>query len=259
MDKKTLKVIKIGGNVIDSEQELNLFLSHFSSIDSPKILVHGGGKLATELAEKMGIESQMVDGRRITGESTLDIITMVYGGLINKKIVAKLQSFNCLSIGVSGADANLISSNIRPKQPIDFGFVGDVKSVHSKTITDLLNIGLTPVFCAITHDSNGQLLNTNADTIASEIAKAMSQIMTVELIYCLDKAGVLTDINDNSSVIPSITKKNYHDLKLKGIIHSGMIPKLDTAFEALHSGVLSVTIGNISAIQPQVLSTKITL
>jgi len=206
---KTLKVIKIGGNIIDNDNALQQFLKDFASIKTPKILVHGGGKLATKLAQQMQVEVNMVDGRRITDQDTLDIITMVYAGKINKTIVAQLQANNCNAIGFSGADGNTIISNKRPVKAIDYGFVGDVKKVNTKTLELLLNNHITPIFCAITHDENGQLLNTNADTIASEIAIGFAPIYNTALYYCFEKNGVLKDVENNDSVIENINTESY--------------------------------------------------
>lgn len=185
--KKKLSIVKIGGNVIENKSEFSKFLQFFSELEGPKILIHGGGKLATELGNKLGVEAQMVNGRRITDAQSLEIITMVYGGLANKNIVAGLQAHHCNAIGLSGADANTIKAHKRPIGEIDFGFVGDVESINSHTIENLLEAGFTPVFCAITHDGNGQLFNTNADTIASEIAIGMSKIYNTTLYYCFEK------------------------------------------------------------------------
>ena len=209
---KTLKVIKIGGNIIDDEAALNAFLKDFAKIKSPKILVHGGGKLATKLSQQMQVEVKMVDGRRITDQDTLDIITMVYAGKINKDFVAKLQANHCNAIGFSGADGNAIVSIKRPIKTIDYGFVGDVVKVNTETLEVLLNNGVTPVFCAITHDKKGQLLNTNADTIASELAIGFANSFATELYYCFEKNGVLKNINDDNSVIKHIDTKNYQEV-----------------------------------------------
>ena len=198
---KPLKIIKIGGNVIDDAAALSSFLNLFSSIEGPKILVHGGGKSATALAQQTGLEVQMVDGRRITDAATLELITMVYAGKINKTIVAQLQALDCNALGFTGADANTITSIKRPVSSIDYGFVGDVKNVETSILEVLLNQGVSPVFCAITHDDNGQLLNTNADTIASELAIAFATKFNVELYYCFEKKGVLKNINDDDSRI----------------------------------------------------------
>ncbi|GAA0749445.1 acetylglutamate kinase [Gaetbulibacter jejuensis] len=240
---KTLKVIKIGGNIIDNEDVLQAFLKDFSTIEEPKLLVHGGGKLATKLANQMQVEVKMIDGRRITDAETLDIITMVYAGKINKNIVAQLQANNCNAIGFSGADGNTIVSDKRPVKTIDYGFVGDVKQVNTTTLELLLENDATPVFCAITHDKNGQLLNTNADTIASELAISLSQIFKTELYYCFEKNGVLKDINDDHSVIESITSKSVQQLIDNQIISEGMLPKINNCMHAVNHNVQKVCIG----------------
>jgi acetylglutamate kinase len=240
---QTLKIIKIGGNIIDNEVVLQKFLRDFAAIDSPKVLVHGGGKLATKLAQQMHVEVKMVEGRRITDQDTLDIITMVYAGKINKNIVAQLQAKNCNAIGFSGADGNTIVSNKRPVNTIDYGFVGDVKKVNTKTLELLLNNYITPVFCAITHDEKGQLLNTNADTIASELAKSFATSYNTELYYCFEKNGVLEDVNNDDSVIENINTKTYQKLIENKIISEGMLPKLNNCFHAINHQVKKVCIG----------------
>lgn len=240
---QTLKIVKIGGNIIDNEQVLNLFLDGFSKIKGPKILVHGGGKLATKLANQMGVEVKMTQGRRITDTDTLDIITMVYAGKINKNIVAKLQANQCNTIGFSGADGNAIVSVKRPVKDIDYGFVGDVVKVNINTLVVLLNNQVTPVFCAITHDENGQLFNTNADTIASELAIGFAKTFQTELYYCFEKNGVLQDVNDDDSVIEHINSDNYKALINNGIIADGMLPKLNNCFHAIGHHVKKVCIG----------------
>ena len=240
---KTLKIIKIGGNIIDNPALLNDFLVKLSKIEGPKILIHGGGKLATKLAHQMGIEVKMTNGRRITDADTLDIITMVYAGKINKNIVAALQANNCNAIGFSGADGNTIKSIKRPITNVDFGYVGDVTSVNNKVLKLLINENITPVFCAITHDKNGQLLNTNADTIASELASSFANDFFVELYYCFEKNGVLKDIHNEKSVIENINRKTYQDLIDKGIIADGMLPKLGNCFNAIKNNVYKVCIG----------------
>lgn len=243
MDK--LIVVKIGGNIVDDEAKLSSFLQNFAAVEGRKILVHGGGKVATKIGESLGIESKYVDGRRITDAATIDLVTMVYAGLINKKIIAQLQAFNCNAIGVTGADGNLIPANKRPVKIIDYGFVGDVKSdqINPQNWAGLLGQGFIPVVAPITHDGNGQLLNTNADTIAQEVAKAMSSLYDVSLIYSFEKAGVLLDANDDATVISNIAPSSYQQLKEEGKIFAGMIPKLDNAFAALNSGVTRVIIG----------------
>jgi acetylglutamate kinase len=244
-----LRIIKIGGNIIDDEKKLSSFLSTFASIEGKKILVHGGGKLATKLAEQLGIEQKMIDGRRITDAETLKIVTMVYAGYINKNIIAQLQSHNCNAIGLCGADGNLIKSHKRQHPSIDYGFAGDVDAVNTTLLQNLLDQNINLVIAPITHNKEGLLLNTNADTIAQEIAQAMGALYDVHLIYSFEKAGVLLDADDESTVIPTLTKQSYEELKtpLQGkgtsIIFAGMIPKLDNAFAALNKGVQSVIIG----------------
>ena len=242
MDK--LSVVKIGGNVIEDAKVLASFLKDFSVLEGLKILVHGGGKKATEMAHQLDVPVQMIEGRRITDAVNLEIITMLYGGKINKNIVAQLQALNCNSIGLSGADGNAISAVKRPVDKIDYGFVGDIIAVNENLFQLLLNNGLNPVCCAISHDEKGQLLNTNADTIAASIAKALSKHFEVSLWYCFEKNGVLRSIEDQQSVIESIQPSNYADLKSKGIINAGMIPKIDNCFDALSNGVKMVKIGS---------------
>jgi acetylglutamate kinase len=241
-----LSIIKIGGNIIEDENSLNAFLKLFSNLEGKKILVHGGGKRATSVASKLGIESKMVNGRRITDAETLEVITMVYGGLVNKNIVAKLQALDIDAIGLTGADINSIKSEKRPVKEVDFGFVGDVKEIASNSIDKLMKADFTPVFCAITHDGNGQLLNTNADTIASKIAVGMSEIYETSVYYCFELNGVLKDFNDKNSVVKSINSNSYKELLDAKIITNGMIPKIDNCFDALNNGVSKVHIGNTS-------------
>ena len=249
--KKKLSVIKIGGSLIEDEKILDEFLVDFTKLEGLKILVHGGGKLATQLAGKLGIETKMNEGRRITDAETIKVITMVYGGLVNKTIVAKLQANNCNALGLSGADLNSIQSVKRPVEDIDYGFVGDVEKVNSKMISLLLSNGISPVFCAITHDKNGQLLNTNADTIASEIAIALSRDFETDLYYCFEKQGVLMDVKDENSVIEQIDTKSYLKLKEEKIIADGMLPKLHNCFNALERNVSKVCIGNVKMLNGQ--------
>jgi acetylglutamate kinase len=241
MDK--LFIIKIGGNIIDDEKKLSSFLKDFSEIDDRKILVHGGGKLATQLAEKLGIKQTIVDGRRITDGETLKVVTMVYAGYINKNIVAQLQSNHCNAVGLCGADGDLILAHKRKHAVIDYGFVGDVDAINVVLLTSLLKQNLSIVVASLTHDQQGQLLNTNADTIAQEIAKAISSEFDVNLIYSFEKTGVLLDTNDETTVIPILSPSVYQELKAKEKIFAGMIPKLDNAFTALNSGVKRVIIG----------------
>ena len=242
MDK--LQVVKVGGNVIENRESLNDFLVDFTKIRGAKILVHGGGKEATQMAHKLNIPVQIIEGRRVTDAANLEIISMLYAGKLNKSIVALLQSHNCDSLGLTGADGNSIVAKKRSSKPIDFGFVGDVISVNSALFNLLLNQKITPVCCAITHDKNGQLLNTNADTIASEIASSMSAYYEVTLSYCFEKKGVLKKLMDEDSVISSINSNQYEHLKKEGIINEGMLPKIKNCFEALKKGVTKVRIGN---------------
>ncbi|NNK82287.1 MAG: acetylglutamate kinase [Flavobacteriaceae bacterium] len=240
---KTLKIIKIGGNIIDNKKTLSDFLIKFSKLDDPKLLVHGGGKLATKLANQMGVEVKMTSGRRITDTDTLDITTMVYAGKINKNIVAQLQANNCNAVGFSGADGNTIVSVKRPVKDVDFGFVGDVIKVNTQVLQLLVNNNISPVFCALTHDKNGQLFNTNADTIASELAIGFAKDYEVELYYCFDKNGVLQDVVDDDSVILNINTTTYKELIEQGTIADGMLPKLNNCFHALENNVSKVCVG----------------
>ncbi|MDX2191066.1 MAG: acetylglutamate kinase [Bacteroidota bacterium] len=238
-----IKVIKVGGNIIDNEEKLHNFLKIYSKIEGQKILIHGGGKIATEMCEKLGIESQMIEGKRVTDYQTLKIVTMVYAGYINKNIVALLQLNGCNAIGLSGADGNLISATKRKDPKIDWGYVGDNLVVDALKINQLFALRLYPVFSAITHDGYGNLLNTNADTIAASIASALAKIDNeVVLVYCFEKKGVLTDINDDNSVIKNINPSLYSELKSKNIVNKGMIPKLDNAFQSINEGVSTVKI-----------------
>lgn len=237
-----LYVIKIGGNVIDNPEACARFLSDFAKIEGAKILVHGGGKVATQIAAKLQIETQMVDGRRITDKPMLDVVTMVYGGLVNKNLVAQLQAGGCNAIGLTGADGGIIRSVKRPVKSIDYGFVGDIEEVNAAQIAALLNSELVPVIAPLTYSSEGLLLNTNADTMASATAVAMAGNFEVNLIYCFEKKGVLSDPDDDLAVIPSLTPASYEEYKSAGVINKGMIPKLDNAFAALTAGVSKVTI-----------------
>ena len=251
MHKKSIRIIKIGGNIINSKEVLSSFLSDFSKLEDLKILVHGGGKRATTMAKNLGLEPKMIGGRRITDEANLEIVTMVYAGLLNKNITAQLQLNDCNAIGLTGADANSIIAHKRIVESIDYGFAGDVDEVNSDGIKLFLENKMTPVFCPITHDKKGQLLNTNADTISSEIAKALSDDYEVELVYCFEKNGVLEDVNNDNSVIERINKETYENLKEKNIIAEGMLPKLKNCIDALENGVKKVIIGN-----PEVISNR---
>lgn len=245
---KTIKIVKIGGNIINDETALHSFLADFAQLKGPKVLIHGGGKLASELAKELNIPVTMIDGRRVTDTQTLDLITMVYAGKINKQIVAQLQANNTNAVGFTGADGNTIVSTKRPAEPIDYGFAGDVVIVNPQVVTILINNEVTPVFCAITHDANGQLLNTNADTIAAELAIGLSADYNTELYYCFEKPGVLSDVADDTSVIEQITLETYTQLKTDGIIFEGMLPKLDNCFHALKNNVQKVHIGNTAMV-----------
>jgi len=249
--KEKLNIIKIGGNVINDSVELASFLKDFASVKGLKVLVHGGGRKATELATKLQLEPKMVKGRRVTDQANLDVVTMVYAGLLNKKIVAQLQQNNCNALGLSGADANCMKAHKRIVKDVDYGFAGDIDAVDSSIIQTFLESELTPVFCAITHDKNGQLLNTNADTIASEVASALAKNYEVILTYCFEKNGVLKEINDDNSVIETINTDTYQVLRATGIIAEGMLPKLENCFYALKNGVSKIVIGN-----PTVIVTK---
>ena len=245
---KTIKIVKIGGNIINDETALHSFLADFAQLKGPKVLIHGGGKLASELAKELNISVTMIDGRRVTDTQTLDLITMVYAGKINKQIVAQLQAYNANAIGFTGADGNTIISTKRPAEPIDYGFAGDVVTVNPQILTVLINNEVTPVFCAITHDANGQLLNTNADTIAAELAIGLSADFNTELYYCFEKPGVLNDVSDDTSVIEQITLETYTQLKTDGVIFEGMLPKLDNCFHAIKNNVQKVHIGNTTMV-----------
>ena len=240
---ESLYVIKIGGNIIDDKLLLTAFLKKFAAIKSKKILVHGGGNLATRLAEKLGIPQQMIDGRRITDAETLKIVTMVYAGYINKNIVAQLQSLQCNAVGITGADGNSILSHKREKAGIDYGFAGDIDLVNATWLNQLLDDEFALVIAPITHDGKNQLLNTNADTIAQEIAKALGSSFEVSLVYSFEKSGVLLNVEDENSVIKKLHAGFYGELKESKKIFGGMIPKLDNAFVAISQGVSKVIIG----------------
>ena len=254
-----IKVIKIGGGVLENEAQRNQFLQQFAAIEGKKVLVHGGGRLATTMADRMGVETYMIDGRRVTDKETLDIVTMVYGGLVNKQVVAQLQTMGVNAIGLTGVDGGWMRSIKRPlKNGIDYGYVGDVEEVNGDYLRMLLDNGLTPIIAPITFSKEGLLLNTNADTVASQTAIAMSEAMRregdeargeVELTFCFEKAGVLSNPDDEASVIAKITPETYTQLKADGIISGGMIPKIDNAFAAIEHGVQTVRITHASQIQ----------
>ena len=251
MIKEKLTVIKVGGKIVEEEATLNQLLADFSAIEGYKVLVHGGGRSATKLAAQLGIESQMVNGRRITDAETLKVVTMVYGGLVNKNIVAGLQAKGVNAMGLTGADMNVIRSVKRPVKDVDYGFVGDVEKVNAELLGNLIRQGVVPVMAPLTHDGQGSMLNTNADTIAGETAKALAQLFDVTLVFCFEKKGVLSDENDDDSVIPVITPELYKEYVDKGIIQGGMIPKLENSFSAIDAGVSQVVITLASAIHQQ--------
>ena len=258
--KQRITVVKIGGAFLEDNIQLEKVSRAFASLEGPRILVHGGGHRASQLSRALGMEPKLTGGRRITDAGTLEIVTMVYGGWANKILVARLQSMGCNALGLSGADADLIRAVKRPVKDIDYGFVGDVKRVSLKTLNTLLRAGLTPVFCALTHDGKGQLLNTNADTVAAEIAGALSGEYRTRLFYCFDKNGVLRDLNDPNSTIPRIDRPLFRKLQEEGVIAEGMMPKLHTAFEALETGVEQVRIGPPDMLTGKAdTSTKLTL
>ena len=250
--KEPLTVVKVGGAVVEDEVQLAQLLKDFSAIPGRKVLVHGGGRRATRMAEKLGIETQMVNGRRITDAQMLEVVTMVYGGLVNKNIVAGLQAKGVRAIGLTGADGDAIRSHKRPlkrvrmddgtEQMIDFGFVGDVDKVNAQLLVQLIEGGIVPVVAPLTHDGDGNILNTNADTIAASVACALAEHYDVTLTYCFEKPGVLRNADDDSSVIPSINEQLFHQLTDEGIISGGMLPKIENAFQAIRQGVRQVVI-----------------
>jgi acetylglutamate kinase len=256
-NKEKLFVIKVGGNVIDDAGKLDAFLKDFSKILGKKILVHGGGKIATSIGNKLNIVSKYIDGRRITDDETIDLVTMVYGGLVNKKIVARLQSFHCNAIGITGADANLLPAKKREVKEIDYGWVGDIETekINAESWKLFLENGLTPVLASLTHDGNGNMLNTNADTIASVIAVCLSKYFEVNLIFCFEKNGVLLDINDENSVIHKMNHAEYSSLKKLNKLFAGILPKIDNSFDAVNKGVKEVIIGNSSQLSPLINGT----
>ncbi len=240
--KDRLTIVKVGGKIVEEPETLAMLLKDFSSIDGFKMLVHGGGRSATKVAAQLGIETQMVDGRRITDTEMLNVVTMVYGGLVNKNIVAGLQSQDVDALGMTGADMNIIRSEKRPVKTVDYGWVGDVKEVNGEALATLIRSGVVPVIAPLTHDGKGHILNTNADTMAGECAKGLSEHFDVHLVFCFEKAGVLRDENDDNSVIERIDKPTYKELLETGVVSGGMIPKLDNAFAAIDAGVSEVII-----------------
>lgn len=259
--KEKLTIVKVGGAVVEDEAQLSQLLKDFSAIPGKKVLVHGGGRRATQVASQLGLENQMVNGRRITDKNMLQVVTMVYGGLVNKNLVARLQAHGVNALGLTGADMNVIRSHKRPPVSIkketgetttvDFGFVGDVDCADGKMLATLIDEGITPVMAPLTHDGQGHILNTNADTIAGEVAKALSLYYEVTLIFSFEKKGVLSDPDDDDSVIPVITRNDFKNYVEKGVISGGMIPKLENAFQAINGGVHQVIITLATAIDGQ--------
>ena len=246
--KEKLTIVKVGGKIVEEEESLTRLLNDFSHINGAKILVHGGGRSATKIASALGIESQIVNGRRITDKDMLQVVTMVYGGLVNKNIVANLQARHVNALGLTGADMNAIHSHKRPVKDVDYGFVGDVDLVNGDLLADLIHKGIVPVMAPLTHYGEGHILNTNADTIAGETAKALAAHFDVTLIYSFEKKGVLKDANDDESFIPHINEDEFRQYVADGIIQGGMIPKLENAFDAIHAGVSKVIITEATAI-----------
>ena len=240
MEKLTL--IKVGGQIVEEPETLNALLKDFSALNGKKVLVHGGGRAATRIASQLGIESKMINGRRVTDTDMLNVVTMVYGGLVNKKIVSGLQALGINALGLTGADMNYMRSDKRPVKEVDYGFVGDVKEVNSDILADLIEKNVGPVLAPLTHDGNGNMLNTNADTIAAEAAKALAKHFDVTLMFCFEKKGVLRNAEDEESVIETISKKDFIEYVNDGIIQGGMIPKLENAFDAIDNGVSQVVI-----------------
>ena len=246
--KEKITVIKVGGKIVEESESLGNLLDRFAAVEGHKVLIHGGGRSATRIAEKLGIESHMVDGRRITDSDTLQVVTMVYGGLVNKNIVAQLQARGVNALGLTGADCNIIKAHKRPVKTIDYGFVGDVEQADGAMLAKLVEQGITPIVAPLTHDGKGNLLNTNADTMAAETAKALAKHYDVTLIYCFEFPGVMRDPEDAESLIPTITRESYSALLANGIVSGGMIPKIDNAFNAIENGVKEVIITRADAI-----------
>lgn len=256
---ESLHIVKAGGALLDTPRMLEQLLEKFVRIKGFKILVHGGGRRASNLARQMGVAPKLIEGRRVTDRQTLEIVQMVYAGLINKNLVARLQAQNCRALGLSGADVDSIRAVKRPVEAIDYGFVGDVQRVHTGNICKLLSAGFVPVFCALSHDGQGQMLNTNADTIAAELAAGFGAKYAVRLFYCFDKPGVLARETDPESLISHVTKSMYRRMKQEQSIHGGMLPKLANAFYALEHGVKSVHIGPVDMLVSETIGTRITL
>ena len=257
--KDKLTVVKIGGKLLDNKQVLNKFLDNFSKIKEKKILIHGGGIIASEYLNKLGISPKLVEGRRITDKKTLDVVIMTYAGLLNKKIVSILQSYSCNSVGLSGSDCNIILANKREIRKIDYGFVGDIKKINTKIIEDFLRLKITPVLCSLSHDGKGQILNTNADSIASNISFELSKKYDVTLKYCFEKKGVLANQKKSNSIRKNISKSDFNSLKQNKTVYDGMIPKLENCFLALENGVKNVLVGNPDILINEKNCTKLTL
>lgn len=257
--KEHLTIIKVGGKIVENSESLNSLLKDFAAVEGKKLLVHGGGRSATQMAARLGVETKMVDGRRITDEAMLEVVTMVYGGLVNKRIVAGLQVLGIDAVGLTGADMNIVLSDKRKVSAVDYGWVGDVKRVNAEAVATLIESGCCPVVAPLTHDGCGHMLNTNADTMAGEMAKAMAAHYDVTLMFCFEKPGVLADENDDSSLIPTITPAVLDDLKRRGVVSGGMIPKLDNAIACVSAGVESVVITQADRIADPYAGTKICL
>lgn len=257
--KEHLTIIKVGGKIVENPESLNALLKDFAAVEDKKLLVHGGGRSATQMAARLGVETKMVDGRRITDEAMLEVVTMVYGGLVNKRIVAGLQALGVNAVGLTGADMNIVLSDKRKVSAVDYGWVGDVKRVNAEAVATLIESGCCPVVAPLTHDGCGHMLNTNADTMAGEMAKAMAAHYDVTLMFCFEKPGVLADENDDSSLIPTITPAVLDDLKRRGVVSGGMIPKLDNAIACVSAGVESVVITQADRIADPYAGTKICL
>lgn len=257
--KEHLTIIKVGGKIVENSESLNALLKDFAAVEGKKLLVHGGGRSATQMAARLGVETKMVDGRRITDEAMLEVVTMVYGGLVNKRIVAGLQALGIDAVGLTGADMNIVLSDKRNVSAVDYGWVGDVKRVNAEAVATLIESGCCPVVAPLTHDGCGHMLNTNADTMAGEMAKAMAAHYDVTLMFCFEKPGVLADENDDSSLIPTITPAVLDDLKRRGVVSGGMIPKLDNAIACVSAGVESVVITQADRIADPYAGTKICL
>lgn len=257
--KEHLTIIKVGGKIVENSESLNSLLKDFAAVEGKKLLVHGGGRSATQMAARLGVETKMVDGRRITDEAMLEVVTMVYGGLVNKRIVAGLQALGIDAVGLTGADMNIVLSDKRKVSTVDYGWVGDVKRVNAEAVATLIESGCCPVVAPLTHDGCGHMLNTNADTMAGEMAKAMAAHYDVTLMFCFEKPGVLADENDDSSLIPTITPAVLDDLKRRGVVSGGMIPKLDNAIACVSAGVESVVITQADRIADPYAGTKICL